>query len=99
MIAVAHVTMNRVKSSMFPNTICSVVYQRNQFSWSRHNPKIKEKGMYKKSQEIAVGVLSGKYKDNTRQATFFHAERIKPSWTHKMTTTLRTGGHVFYKLK
>lgn len=32
--AVAHVTMNRVKSSRFPKDICTVVMQRKQFSWT-----------------------------------------------------------------
>lgn len=97
MIAVAHVTMNRVNSPSFPSTICKVVSQPFQFSWYRHSPKIKEVGMYTKAKEIASGVLSGKYKDNTKNATFFHSERIKPRWSHKMTQTLRTGGHVFYR--
>lgn len=32
--AVAHVTLNRVQSDIHPNTICSVIYQRAQFSWT-----------------------------------------------------------------
>ena len=37
-VAVAMVTMNRVKHNDFPNDVCSVVYERNkrtcQFSWT-----------------------------------------------------------------
>lgn len=32
-LAVAHVTMNRVKSSRFPNTVCDVVYQAKYSQW------------------------------------------------------------------
>lgn len=32
-VAVAHVTMNRVKSEKFPNTICEVVYQARYSKW------------------------------------------------------------------
>ena len=42
-IAVAHVTLNRVNHSYFPETICDVVYQNRQFSWTftikDHTPK------------------------------------------------------------
>ena len=48
-LAVAEVTMNRVKSSEFPNTVCEVVYQRTkytcQFSWICEGPKF----IYKKT--------------------------------------------------
>lgn len=33
-IAVAHVTINRTKHDMYPNTICNVVWQSYQFSWT-----------------------------------------------------------------
>ena len=33
-IAVAHVTMNRVNHEKWPSTICEVVYQPKQFSWT-----------------------------------------------------------------
>ena len=32
--AVAHVTMNRVHHEQFPDTVCEVVFQPKQFSWS-----------------------------------------------------------------
>lgn len=32
-MAVAHVTMNRVKSKKFPNTVCEVVYQTRYSKW------------------------------------------------------------------
>lgn len=33
-MAVAQVTMNRVKDKRFPNTVCGVVTQHKQFSWT-----------------------------------------------------------------
>jgi spore germination cell wall hydrolase CwlJ-like protein len=32
--AVAHVTLNRVCSSAYPDTVCGVVWQKGQFSWT-----------------------------------------------------------------
>ena len=41
--AVAEVTMNRVNSDAYPDTVCEVVWQRKQFSWTHDgksdNPK------------------------------------------------------------
>jgi len=33
-VAVASVTKNRVKSKHYPNTICKVVWEHRQFSWT-----------------------------------------------------------------
>jgi len=33
-IAVAHVVRNRVESPKYPNTVCEVVWQPKQFSWT-----------------------------------------------------------------
>jgi len=33
-IAVANVTMNRVKHPAFPNSVCDVVWEPKQFSWT-----------------------------------------------------------------
>ena len=44
MKAVAAVTLNRVKSKRYPSSICSVVFQRKQFSWTHQKswPKIEK---------------------------------------------------------
>jgi len=34
--AVAWVTLNRVESTRYPDTICEVVWQKSQFSWTIH---------------------------------------------------------------
>jgi len=40
MQAVHQVVLNRVKSRKYPNTICGVVLQKNQFSWTRDKRKV-----------------------------------------------------------
>lgn len=46
--AVAAVTINRTRHPEFPSTICGVVYQYKQFSWTikKKRPAIKEKKLY-----------------------------------------------------
>ena len=79
MIRVANVTMNRVNSGIFPNSVCSVVYQPYQFSWTleskkKNNPiqkiykaKLEMKAL-KQSIEIAKRALSNDLPDLTKGA-------------------------------
>ena len=60
-MAVAQVVLNRVKSPDFPDTVCGVVKQSNQFSW------YPSKGMTNEKRELAKRVViqssSGSYGD------------------------------------
>ena len=53
--AVAQVTMNRVASDKYPNSVCDVVWQSGQFSWTNDGksdvPKNKE--AWEKAKHIA----------------------------------------------
>ena len=97
MIAVAFTTLNRVKDSRFPKTICGVVKQPHQFSWTKHNPPIKEKDAYEEAKQIALEVIKGKHKDITKGSLYFHATSVKPRWANKMNCTIKVGNHLFYK--
>ncbi len=67
-VAVAQVTLNRMQSGKFPNSVCGVVYQKNvfyekvvcQFSWHcEGNQKMKpiHKPLWRESEEVAKKVL------------------------------------------
>lgn len=94
MLAVIHTTLNRVKDNRFPKTVCSVVYQKSQYSWTKYNPKVKEQEQYARAERLAKEVVAGKHKDNTNGALFFNSLHRKPSGT---VCTVRIGGHSFYK--
>ena len=94
MLAVIFTTLNRVKDNRFPKTVCGVVYQKSQYSWTKHNPKIKEKEQYERAKRLAQEVVEGKHKDNTQGALYFNSLHRKPSGT---VCTVRIGGHSFYK--
>jgi N-acetylmuramoyl-L-alanine amidase len=97
-IAVAHVTLNRVKSKIFPNTICEVVYQPHQFSWTKlRKLQTINDSLLEKVTSVAVGVLEGKYKDPTQGAKFFHNFSVNPNWAYVRKQTVVIGNHVFYK--
>lgn len=102
-MAVAHVTINRVRSSRYPNTVCDVVWQSKQFSWTHDglsdNPKND-----KQWREIVTiaGMLTaegtlGNAHDSTKGSTHFHATRIAPYWSDSFTHTATIGNHKFYR--
>lgn len=98
MRAVAYVTMNRMESRLFSNTVCGVVHQPHQFSWVRAGYGPPRGPMWTKAQEIAEAVYTGAdASDNTGGATYFHATTIKPRWAYRLTHTVTIGGHAFYR--
>ena len=96
MLAVIFTTLNRVKDVRFPKTVCGVVYQKSQHSWTKHNPKIKEKEQYERAKRLAQEVVDGKHKDVSGGAIYFNSLHNQPKGT---VCTVSIGGHSFYKPK
>jgi len=111
-LAVAQVTMNRVSSHHYPNTVCSVVKQgkhyesgfpvrdRCQFSWycdGKHDTPSMGK-MWGESQKVAIYVLeNAKLLDITDGATHYHADYIEnPRWAIARHRTMQIDTHIFY---
>lgn len=94
MLAVIHTTLNRVKDARFPKTICGVVYQKSQYSWVKHNPKVKEKEQYERAKRLAQEAVEGRHKDTSRGALYFNSLHKRPKGT---VCTVRIGNHSFYK--
>lgn len=104
-MAVADVVLNRVKSSLFPDTVCGVVYQGAerrtgcQFSFTCDgslNRRIDTRRM-KAADELAGAVLAGIRAPVSRNATHYHANYVDPVWAASMTRTATIGAHTFYK--
>ena len=104
-VAVASVTLNRVKSKTFPNSVCGVVKQGNpkrkrcQFSWwcdgKKDDPTDKE--AWNKAVKIGRFSLLGITSDPTKGALYYHANHVRPSWTRTFKRTARIGDHSFYR--
>lgn len=106
-VAVAQVTLNRVKTGIFPNSICGVVYQKNkfyekvvcQFSWYCESPsKLRHvnKELYDESEEVAKKVLFENYRIRSlEQAIYYHADYVHPGWKRERITKI--GHHIFYR--
>ena len=100
-IAVAEVTMNRVESKYYPNTVCGVVKQKDQFSWywDSKSDKPYEKKAFEISLDIAERMLSERdyYIVVGKDATHYHASYVSPYWSKKLERLKKVGTHIFYK--
>ena len=98
--AVAQVTLNRVKSKKYPNTICKVVLQRYQFSWANQKSKhwTHPKGInWDKSKAIAKRVIYENHRvKGLEHSEYYHADYVSPHWSRKMTPVATVGRHIFY---
>jgi len=95
MIAVGTVVMNRVDSPRYPNSVCEVVGQRNQFapgvmSRSMNSPALPD------VEEAAVAVLRGERHTEVHTAKFFHQAGLTFPYSN-MHYVLEAGGNAFYE--
>lgn len=102
-IAVAEVTMNRVKNRNYPKTVCGVVYQRTrnicQFSWvCEGKGTVIPNPRWRESKKIAENILISKKKYGIiGDAKFFHAHYVYPTWADTKEVVAQIGGHIFYR--
>ena len=108
-VAVAQVTLNRVKDGRFGKDVCGVVYQKNvvmervvcQFSWacdSVHKNRPVNKAAYNESYEVAKKVLLEGFELSVlKEALYYHANYVNPQWPLQKIGQI--GQHIFYKQK
>jgi spore germination cell wall hydrolase CwlJ-like protein len=106
-LAVANVILERVRQSIYPDTICKVVHQwdkypfRNGCSFSYYCDGKKEI-MYEKAalitaMDIATLALEGAIVEDVWGATHYHTRYVEPYWTSKMFYVGSIGNHIFYE--
>ena len=91
-LAVAQVVLNRTKRLEFPNTVCKVVYQPNQFSWTKHHLQHKLPVYY---TSLANNIVQHGVAIEHFNATHFHNPTVKPRW--RLKRTQRINNHIFYE--
>ena len=102
-LAIAQVTMNRVFSESFPNTVCEVVLQENmktcQFSWwcDGKSDTPRNYAALEEARRVAMFVYSNSFPDVTEGALWYHANYIDlPFWAKTYKETVRINDHLFY---
>ncbi len=106
-LAVAMVTMNRVESRRFPNSICRVVWQKRQFSWTHDGKSDRptDKKAWSRAKEVAdfifhkytdYNAFSNGAQDLTQGALHYYAPKLAaPRWARSKEVTRQIGGHLF----
>ena len=113
-IAVAWVTLNRVKDKSFPNTTCGVIKQavtwkgypvrhQCQFSWfcDGKSDVPRNRPAWELATDISESVLGvyGLVDDPTKGATHYHAKYVSPRWAKAFKRTASFDVHLFYVRK
>jgi spore germination cell wall hydrolase CwlJ-like protein len=96
--AVGHVTINRLKTGYWGQSICAVVYAKKQFSWtmSKKLPRPDSK-LWAESEQVARKILAGHRVRGLAQSLYYHAVYIKdPVWADTRYEVGQIGSHVFY---
>ncbi len=107
-VAVAQVVMNRVRSTLYPDTICGVVYQGShrrtgcQFSFTcdRKADIAKDKVKWRMANELAQKMTDGKsWLGDIGHATHYHANYVNPRWRRGLNRIKQVGRHIFYRVR
>jgi len=100
-VGVSYVVLNRVGRARYPNTVCEVVYQRNQFSWTgdRISDTAYEQDAWVESLIIAEAVYNGRVLDPTGNATHYHATYVNPRWSRYGYDVRLIGAHQYMKVR
>ena len=96
-VAVALVTLNRVKSKHYPNSICEVVYQHKQFSWTLNEPKITGWRLYHELRMLAYSIMTETVISRVGNSKHYHANTVEPYWAKTMKVAVVIDNHIFYK--
>lgn len=107
-LAVAMVTLNRLVSDKYPNTICDVVYE-NRYRWTLHkcqfswycdgkSDRPREVGAWHHARDMADAALQ-RYAagyDHTKGSTHYHSRKVDPHWAPHYNYVATIGDHLFY---
>ncbi|MBM5572685.1 MULTISPECIES: cell wall hydrolase [Deefgea] len=102
--AVLGVTMARVESACYPDSVHEVVYQRKQFSWTSQRgtartlsaAKAREPESYRKVKLVVTEYIADGAKPS--QAVLYHTRDVNPGWAKAASVErVKTmGSHIFY---
>ena len=104
--AVAQVVLNRVKSGLYPDSVCGVVYQNRHrylgcqftFACEGKSLRITEPAHWKQAVKIAREVTFGQtYLTAVGNATHYHADYVRPYWSRLFKKKDTIGRHTFYR--
>lgn len=96
MLAVGTVVMNRVESDKYPDTVCEVVGQKNQFAQGVLSRPMNEGASLARAQRMATKVLEGARHRRVGNALFFHTAGYNFPYRNMHYVAI-AGGNAFYE--
>lgn len=105
--AVAQVVLNRMRSPIFPHTVCGVVYQGSQqrtgcqFSFTCDGSLMRQPSIagWASARRIALAALSGSIERSVGLSTHYHANYVVPYWASSLDKVATIGAHIFYTMR
>jgi hypothetical protein len=106
--AVAEVIFQRVRSRLYPNSVCEVVHEGTdrgdllcQFSYACNGSLDKplQQEAWDRSYQLAARIMSGAERigGQTGHAIAYHTVDVYPDWAPNMLRTGQIGNHIFYR--
>lgn len=98
-VAVGIVTLQRVYSKNYPDTVCKVVYSPKAFSWTaKPHPKEDPEVFYGICLSAArQAILAKALIPDEFTADHYHNLTVHPYWADSKTMIAQIGNHKFYK--
>ncbi len=104
--AVAQVVLNRVRSRLWPDSVCGVVYQGServdakcQFTFSCDGSMMRAPVAiaWARARRIAQEALAGAVYAPVGLATHYHTLAVRPDWSASLQAVAVVGAHIFYR--
>lgn len=104
--AVAQVVLNRVRSRLWPDSVCGVVYQGSeridskcQFTFSCDGSMMRAPAAiaWARARRIAQEALAGAVYAPVGLATHYHTLAVRPDWSASLQAVAVVGAHIFYR--
>jgi len=99
--AIAGVILTRVADDRYPSTICDVVYESRQFSWT-HDHLSDDPEDYTNHPDVVAWVelqaLAAQLAESEPYvtSTHYHTTGVSPQWAAHYELDGRSGDHLFY---
>jgi spore germination cell wall hydrolase CwlJ-like protein len=105
--AVAQVILNRMRSPVYPHSVCGVVYQGSErktgcqftFTCDGALARVPSATGWARASAVAAAALGGYVYAPVGWATHYHADYVVPYWAQNLDKLSTIGRHIFYGWK
>ncbi len=103
--AVAQTVLNRLRHPDYPKSVCGVVYEGSalrtgcQFSFTCDGSLRRgvDAALWLQSMTVAKQALNGFVMPAVGEATYYHADYVRPYWAGALRRITQIGAHIFYR--